>query len=232
MKYILDKFNDCNIFSLTSRLPIKNIPIIDKEHLLKQNLNNEKNDLFKYYQYFAKKENIDIDFETLFNDIVKECEKFYSKIKGKDMAKLCKKRSSPFICDHVGKDTKYSKPENLIWHFYCNIQNVFMSNDELSNLPETNGFQADTIFKDKDIVLKNNFLKYEYTFSSHCTKGPLQLVLYFKLNNETKDWLLQFKNDFDLEDSEFEDLAIYNNDKIEFSSCTHEKFNNLDDNIS
>lgn len=30
----------------------------------------------------------------------------------------------------------------------------------------------------------------------------------------------------------FEDLAIFDNDKLEFSSCTHEKYNSLDSNIS
>lgn len=231
MKDILEEFNYCNVFSLTSSLPIKSIPTSDKAKLLKQNLINEKQYLLEYYQNFAKKEKIDIDFELLFSDIIKECETFYTKIKDKNFKNLCGQKNSPFICDYVGKNTKYSKPLNLIWHFYHNIQNALMANDNLLNIPEIDLFQSSAIFNDKDNVLKNNFIKYEYTFSSHCTKGPLQLVLYFKLNNETKNWLLQFKNDYDLANTNFEDLAIYNNDKIKFSSCTHEKFNSLGSNM-
>jgi len=230
MKYILDKFDNCNVFSLSSSLPIKSIPTADKEELLKQNLNNEKEFLLDRYEYFTQKEKVNIDFETLFNDIVRECEEFYSKLGNESITKLCGKGSSPFICDHVGNDTKYSKPLGLIWHFYHNIQHVLMSNESLSTIPETKDFQADLIFTDKDATLKNNFIKYEYTFCSHCTKGPLQLVLYFNLNNETKNWLLQFEDDFALADSNFEDLAIYNDDKLEFSSCTHEEFNSLSSN--
>ncbi len=229
MKYILDKFNYCNKFSLSSSLPITKIPSNDKKNLLEQNLQNEKESLSQYYQHFSKKENIVVDFETLYNDIVKECRKFYKKIQGKDITTLLNNDSSPFIADHVGKDTKYSEPISLIWHFYHNIQQVFMSNDALSNMLEIDKFNIDDIVtKEKDVSLKNNFLKYEYTFTTHCTKGPLQLVLYFNLNDDTKKWLLQFKDDFDLGNSEFEDLAFYDNNKLKFSSCTHEGFNSLE----
>lgn len=96
MKDILEEFNYCNVFSLTSSLPIKSIPSSDKAKLIEQNLINEKQYLSEYYQNFAKKEKIDIDFELLFSDIIKECETFYTKIKDKNFENLCGQKKQPF----------------------------------------------------------------------------------------------------------------------------------------
>ncbi len=230
MQYILDKFGQCNIFSLTSALQVKSIPATDKKRLLDENLNDEKQYLLDRYEYFLQNEHLSVDFEALFNDIVKECEQFCEDVKNSNFPITARfNGTSPFICDHVGKDTKYSEPRGLIWHFYHNIQNVLMANEDLANMPETKTFQLDTVVQNTDSALVNNFVRHEYTFTSHCTKGPLQLVLYFRLNDETKKWLLQFKTDFDLEGSTYEDLALYSDEKLEFSSCTHEGFNSLDD---
>lgn len=229
MKFILNKFDYCDMFSLSSAMQISKIPIVDKERLLSDNLNDEKKYLSDYYNHFAKTEKVTPDFETMFNDILKECEEFYGKIRGKDLDELCDGEESPFICDHVGEDTKYFEPLGLIWHFYHNIQQALMDKDYLSGLQEIDKFKTDQVIsKEEDKVLIDNFIKYEYTFSTHCTKGPLQLVLYFKLNDQTKEWLLNFSDDFALCESDFEDLAIYSGEKLEFSSCTHEEFNSLE----
>ena len=45
----------------------------------------------------------------------------------------------------------------------------------------------------------------------------------FSFNEETKKYLLKYNSDFDLVG--LEDLALYKDNKIKFSSCTHEKFN-------
>lgn len=49
---------------------------------------------------------------------------------------------------------------------------------------------------------------------------------YFKLNVESKNYLRQFRNDFCLRD--LDDLALYKDDEIKFSSCTHEGFNSIE----
>ena len=73
-------------------------------------------------------------------------------------------------------------------------------------------------------VLKNlNVIDYEYSFITHCTEGSLSNTLYFALNEDTKAWLLQFKNDFEIK-GELEDLAFYKKGELVFSSCTHERF--------
>lgn len=219
--------SECDVFSLSSVAPISSIPQKDKEDLLKNHLVSVKKLLKERYDYFSETEKNLPDFETVFHEIVDECESFYKNLCFKNENKL-KHDGSPFICDHVGKDTKYSKPLNLFWHFYHEIQNAMFSLSELQKLPSCEKFDIHKIITDQqDAILIKNFIKYEYTYSTHCTIGILQLVLYFKLNDKTKNWLMQFKTDFDLENSNFEDLAIYKKDKIEFSSCTHERFNSI-----
>lgn len=229
MQEILNKFAYCDKFSLTAKSNITEIPSKFKETLLKNHLNETKQELKNNYGKAIDNNKNLPNFDILFEEIASECESFYKNIAGKDILELCKKNISPFICDNVGKTTKYSEPKNIIWHFYHNIQHAFMSNDNLKNMPSTESFDKDKIFiNDSDKVLKDNLLDFEYTYQTHCTAGPLQLALYFPLNAETKAWLLKFKNDYDLWNSDFMDLAIYNGQKLEFSSCTHEGFNSLD----
>ena len=66
-------------------------------------------------------------------------------------------------------------------------------------------------------------MNYEYSFITYCTEGGLSNTLYFALNEDTKAWLLQFKNDFEIK-GELKDLAFYKERELAFSSCTHEKF--------
>lgn len=226
MKELLTMFENCDSFSLSWAGIIDNIPQKNKDFLLKENLNIEKMFLKNVYEYHSNKTKNLPDFETCFSEIVEECYEFYNKLTHKENSSNPK--HSPFICDHVGIDTKYCEPIELFWHFYHNIQHVIMSNEGLTHMPECEEFKAGKYFiKKEDSLLKKNLIRYEFTCQSHCTKGPLQLVLYFKLNDETKSWLLKLKDDFDLEKTNFEDLAFYENNKLKFSSCTHEHFNSL-----
>ena len=75
--------------------------------------------------------------------------------------------------------------------------------------------------------MKEYLIRYESSFYNEVTaSGQLMINYYFYLNDKTKDYLLMFKSDFDLEG--LEDLAIYKGDDVEFCSCTHEKFNSLE----
>jgi len=227
MESLLNMFSDCDMFSLTVAKMTESIPKVDKIKLLDSHLKDEKNRLSAYYDKIVEAGTNVPDFDTLFAEILAECEAFYEKIRGKDIGELCGKGSSPFICDHVGKDTKYSEPIQYFWRFYHNIQHVLMTNDSLLELNEIDALDVDALL-DGEKALRGNFLSYEYTYLTHCTGGPLQLVLMFKLNEETKEWLMQFEDDFALEGSKFEDLAFYQNGELKFSSCTHEGFNSLD----
>lgn len=124
MHAILDIFYKCDKFSLTSTLPITEIPTKDKIKLLNTHLDNVKQELQDSYNRAIQTEKGLPEFNILFNDIVDECKIFCKNISGKDIMNLCNSENSPFICDHVGKDTKYSEPLGLIWHFYHNIQHA------------------------------------------------------------------------------------------------------------
>lgn len=80
----------------------------------------------------------------------------------------------------------------------------------------------------KNKVLRDNLIKYEISFQNHCTtSGCLMINYYFKLNGETKELLRNYKNDFEIDINSLEDLALYKDDELKFSSCTHEGFNSL-----
>lgn len=230
MNYLINLYNDCDTFSLTLSKTISTITKPEKEKLLSKAILEEKEFLKTYYDQISKEELKKYklpEYESLFNDVLFEVENFYSELRDKDFNKLIFKKKSPFICDHVGKSTKYSKPQNFIWHLYHNIQHVLMSIDELNKMEILEEFDYDGLNLEENSYLKNNVSRFEYTYNTHCTSGPLQLVYYFRLNEETKKWLLNFKDDYDLENSILQDLAFYKNNELKFSSCTHEAFNSL-----
>lgn len=71
--------------------------------------------------------------------------------------------------------------------------------------------------------LINAVISIKQTFSWHCTtSSEAASVLKFKLTDGARQWLLAHNNDYDL--GKFEDLALYDGDRLLFSSCTHEHF--------
>ena len=70
--------------------------------------------------------------------------------------------------------------------------------------------------------------KREISFETHCTKSAaLFETYYFELNDITKKWLLKYKSVFDFSDEypgDLQDLALYKDDELKFSSCTHEEY--------
>ena len=231
MERILDIYHDCDTFSLSLAKPITSVSTEAKAELINELLASEKQRMRERYDYFSDEEIFKSlpDYDTLFDEVFEETRAFYAQFEGKSVDELIKSKINPFICDHVGKDTKYHEPLNFFWHLYHNCQMVFMNADSLEKLPIDDEFAMQVFESDFNKPLKPHLKKVKYTYSSHCTIGPLQLVYYFTLNDETKTWLNQFETDYDLDKGDFEDLAIYKNDEIKFSSCTHEGFNSLDD---
>lgn len=159
------------------------------------------------------------EFEQLWQEIGEEVKAFMKKAK---YGKL-KKGASPFICDHVGEDTKYCEPTDFFWQAYHGYELAERQCDEAEALKLADG--EDTIFEDGRFApLKPHLISSRMTFAWHCTMGPLARVHRFRLNDKTKKWLKQFKSDYDLEG--LEDLALYKGDELLFSSCTHEVFHN------
>lgn len=229
MEQILDIFHDCDTFSLSLAKPITSITKEAKGQLAENFKASEKERMKAYYTHYSSDDDLKklADYDTLFDEVFAEATEFYAQFEGKEVDELISQKIDPFLCDYVGKTTKYDKPLNFFWHLYHTCQNVIMNSDSLKDLPIDEGFAERVFENDFNKPLKPHLQKAEYTYSTHCTTGPLQLVYYFKLNDETKKWLNQFENDYALEGSDFEDLAIYKNGEIKFSSCTHEGFNSL-----
>ena len=156
------------------------------------------------------------DFQTLCADIREEI-RAYIKENGREAAM--------FLCDRQSEGkTRYQKPQNFLWHLYIDLQ-------RLEDFEVCNAAAADPALitsldaplnSEKLRVLKPYLISITPTCSWHCTTGGLSKVYRFRLTEETKNWLLQYKTDYDLD--ELEDLAFYKGEKLLFSSCTHEGF--------
>lgn len=281
MKNILDKYPECNKFSLTGAVSRYNITIsreeyekqtenlnmLDRQNFLEQynekyNITEEeflkaienveyknKEEKRKYYENNKEQFKKYPSFDELYEEIKKECYDFdceenreYYLNKRFDDKKIEKLKMigmtdekinemkkgffyNRFIADHVGKTTKYGKEhKGFFWNLYHEIgMNIDRRNDKESYCINNGKNPIEQIPEE----LKKHFLYYEISFfNSVTTSGGLMINYYFELNNETKEYLLKFKNDFCL--NELEDLTLYKDDEIKFYSCTHEYFNSID----
>lgn len=227
MVMLLEKFNDCEMFSLTG--PINKVKISPDElnHALEEIKKINQADLRSRYHTLKNKDQL-MSFEQLYQTIETECYNFGLKFKEQYLAEF-NFFEYAFICDHVGIDTKYSHPHEYFWHFYHSVGLNLDRELYLNELIKLNN-KLSPLDKLHYDVLKNNLIKYEILFHNHCTESnTLMINYYFHLNQATKQWLLQFPNDFAL-NCDLEDLAFYKNGEVVFSSCTHEQFNSLDEN--
>ena len=245
MKRILEKFNDCDMFSLTSK-------IYDEYYITQEEMTNalnkikeiEKNELIEIYN----EEFINyIPFENLYNDIEKECYDFYNDEKNKKyyINKIIKEYKKEgiseneieklketyfecsFIADEIGKKTKYGQEKyDFFYKLYSSIAN---------NIDRENSYKGYNNNKEiKHIeqlpnILKKHLLYYEVSFYNSTTISHTPMInYYFILNEETKKYLLEFRNDFCIMESGLEDLTLYKDKQEVFSSCSHECFNSLE----
>lgn len=229
MKHLLTKYNSCDTFSLTCPYnegysieypygKYKLDKVLGKQALA--NLEEHfKNNLLDRYNAFKNEINDLPDFETLYNEIKEETREYQ---------KNWTKDKSPFISDTVyKKETKYHTPEQFYWHFYHDICHLQVFNESLEAMYKNNEERAlDVEFDDEKYkVLKPYIKDIEVTFVWHCTvSGQLSKVFYIELNETTKEWLNQFESPFDIEG--LEDLALYKNNELKYSCCTHEEFDN------
>ena len=90
---------------------------------------------------------------------------------------------------------------------------------------------------DKSIwsFLNSSIIDMEETKETAVTIGPKVLLLYFKLDKTTKDWLRNKDNIYDFPQNGKEwldDLCFIKNGEIVFASCTHERFNFMNQELS
>ena len=228
MSELLERFKDCDMFSLTGT--IVNIKFTEKEKniALKKIKEKNKQRLLCGYNNLSDEYSLP-SFEKLYKDIEEECIQFEINNKEEYMKKS-KFFKNSFIGDLVWKkSTRYYSPSGYFWNFYhdlgLNLDREIYANELMNK--DNNVMPVDRV---ENEILKSNLIKYEISFYNHCTEsGGLMVNYYFKLNDDTKKWLLQFESDFDIVGN-LEDLAFYKDDEILFSSCTHEQFNSLRDN--
>jgi len=252
MKKILEKYSDCNKFSLTGGT----LTYISQEKCEKYNISEqdfinaienvtkkEKEEQRKHYEEIKENLTNYPDFDKLYDEIKQECYDFdceenkqfyinksYNIYKEIGMTDEKVNRilddffRCSFIADEVGKKTKYGKEyKGFFWNLYHTIGLSIDRQKDKEKYCIKNGKNPIEQIPEE---LKNHLLYYEVSFSNEVTTSSgLMINYYFKLNDETKKYLLKFDNDFCLEP--LEDLAIYKDNELKFYSCTHERFNSL-----
>lgn len=178
-------------------------------------LQNNYNDLSK------KVKNKLPDFFVLFNDIYDETKKHLERSQQGLL-----EEESPFLCDEIYENnTLYKEPVEFFWHMYHLIQFLFECQEIVLSL-QTNLIEKPLDYElhtKENSVLSPHLISIITTFTWHCSiSNELHKVFRFKLNDATKKWLLQFETDYDIKP--FEDLAFYSDEKLLFSSCTHERY--------
>ncbi len=221
MAGVLDFYPEADEFELVDTDPVPE-KMSDEQV---ENLQNECRAIAEretrraYEALSAKKRAALPPFEQLWQEIGEEVKAHLKKVKYRRL----KKGASPFICDHVGEDTKYSEPLELFWNAYQSYEQAERQCEQAESFKEAAG--EDKIFEDKKYApLLPHLLSSRMTFGWHCTRGPLAKVHRFKLNDDTKKWLKQYQSDYDLE--KLQDLALYCGERLLYSSCTHEVFRN------
>lgn len=154
-------------------------------------------------------------FDILIEEIIKECEDAWSKVKGKS--------DEPFMCDRFAiGETKYTAPHEL-WNTYHVIDFAIAARREAQKMMEIKKIRPLEFPLDKpeNEILLRNLIEIKVGFVWHCNVSTRMAKTFFiSLNDETKEWLSSFKDDYSL--PQFEDLAFYEGDKLLYSSCTHE----------
>ena len=156
------------------------------------------------------------DFKTLCAEIKAEVNAAFDAKKGDEPL---------FMCDQVadGK-TRYHEPMDFFWHMYHNTEFLSERQRELEKRISNAAAPLPSELADERFcALKPFLISYAPAYSWHCTTTSCLCNVYrFRLTEETKQWLLQFETDYELDG--LEDLAFYQGEKLLFSSCTHEGF--------
>ncbi len=220
MQYLLDKYSDCDSFSLCALVVDNSITQEEATRSLLENQALNKTKLQELYNTY--KDQISEDFETIYREVLAECKEFQKTVKAKNSDEFY---HCSFICDQVGQTTKYFTPTEFFWHLYLTLGMELDQNEELDKLLSSDKTSSISLLTTPEYAeLKPYLIEFKYTFQTHCTTcGNLQIEMRFSLNEQTKRWLLKHKNDYDF-DGELQDLAFYKNNKLRFSSCTHEGF--------
>ncbi len=226
MEQLLEKYADCDEFSLTCDYNVADEKSPHGKYRLDRKTGDnayrliefEQHDMCKaLYAYAPEEEKKSLPpFDKLYADITAEVKELYSLVKERPL----------FTGDMYSEGKmKYKGESALLHHMYHSagfLQDC--KGDLAAQYKNTLTRPADAEFdKEEFAPLKPYIGRVLVTYCWHCTvSDKLAKVFYIKLNDQTKQWLMQFKNDYALEG--LEDLAFYKNGECRFSSCTHERF--------
>ena len=122
------------------------------------------------------------------------------------------------------KKLKYTEPQEL-WHIFNSFSfkyDMLNTLKETMRLPQYRPLDCD-LDNPKFKALKPHVIDIEVSFHNHCTTTTSLLkTYYFKLNDETMEWLNKHNDIYDFD--KLDDLAFYIDKKCVFSSFTHERF--------
>lgn len=224
MRELLEKYKDCNVFSLTCYTREKISRAKADEIIARERISAER-EAAKLYE--SEDTSGLPPLETLIKEVREECAEFTAQNRRKFPEKRYGKYIASFISDYVADEkTKYYGPD-FLWHFYSEFgreyDNIAYINDRVS----CGENDADEFAESGCEFLRDKILRVDTAFENHCTKtSELLKTYYFPLDDETREWLSAKENDYDFDIESLCDLAFYCGGKLRFSSCTHEQFHN------
>ena len=204
MKKTLKKYNEANLFCLSVRTG----DIYFSREEYKQVLDRLEEETYNYLKNtfnYCVDNNIfknEYSFDVLFNDIKEEC---FTK---KDR----------FLADKLMRGLTNYKLDGCMYTIYHELSNLYY----LSTLYDDYESYDKYDYELEDEVLKNNLVKVDIKFNNYATIGSLFAIYYFKLNDETREWLLK-KGDV-LNFNGLEDFALLKDDTLLYATCTHEGY--------
>ena len=122
------------------------------------------------------------------------------------------------IADKLMRGLTNYKLDGCMYTIYHELSNLYY----LSTLYDDYESYDKYDYELEDEVLKNNLVKVDIKFNNYATIGSLFAIYYFKLNDETKEWLLK-KGDV-LNFNGLEDFALLKDDTLLYATCTHEGY--------
>ena len=204
MENILRKYSDCNVFSLSRYYEDYNITKKEATKITEDLKRFNREECYK--QLFYNKDIKPSSYDKIIDDVENELSK-------------SEKRTTQ-------EEKKYF--ENGLWHIYhslCMQKEQIQLLEQLQNskIEYKSIVESEQRYKELIPFVK----KRELAFYTHCTVGPLFETYFFELNDITKKWLLTYKSVFDFNDedsSDLQDLALYKDEELKFSSSTHERY--------
>lgn len=221
MAGLLEKYADADRFQLV--IPIYNYDFDEAQAKTAYDevAAQQKQWCKQEYDNFSENEKEELpDFATLYAMIEKECREYRSK----NPATIATHNGEAFFCDEFARGRSHFTAPVGLWHFYHAVDFIEACAYRITKA-QNDGVDESDDKLDNHPALKNALINTEVTFTWHCTtSGSPAKVFTFKLNDETRAWLLTHADDYDISRDGFEDLALLKGEKVLFSSCTHEHF--------